>query len=168
MKHSVKYEYGCIMGIIDADSSKVLLEIGKKLIPDDALFHEEGQEYGREFECHITAKFGLTDHYSKEDMGKVMSRIKPFTAVLEKIDLFFNPKFDVVKYNVVSEELTRLNKLFSKLPNKDEYPIYHPHLTIAYVNSGEGKKFLKRFTPIEVKISQMKYSNPIGKYYYDL
>lgn len=168
MIHNVKFEFGCVMGLIDSDTSKTLLEISKKLIPDDVLFHEEGQEYGRENECHITVKFGLTNHYSKEAMGKVMEKIEPFSAVLEKIDLFSNPKFDVVKYNVVSEELNKLNKLFSKLPNKDEHPIYHPHLTIAYVKPGEGKRFLKKFTPIEVKISRMKYSNPIGKYYYNL
>lgn len=168
MKENVKYQYGCIMGIVDPKTASTLLKISKKLIPDDALFFEEGQEYGRETECHITVKFGFTNHYSEEAMGKVMSKIKPFSAVLDKIDLFQNPKFDVVKYNVVSEELNRLNNLFKKLPNKDEYPIYHPHLTIAYVKPGQGKQFLKKISPVEIEITRMKYSNPVGKYFYDL
>lgn len=166
---NVKYEYGCVMGIVDPTSAKKILEISNMLIPNESLYLEEGQEFGREKECHVTAKFGLTEHYKMDTMGRVMAVIHPFKAILESIGLFdTNPKFDVVKFNVKSEMLEKLNKLFSRLPNHDEHPIYKPHLTLAYVKKGEGKKFIREFKPVEVGINRMKYSNPYGKYYYDL
>lgn len=163
-----KYEFGCVMAVLDDVISKAILEFNKKLIPDKFLYNDETNNFGRETEAHCTIKFGLTDHYKKDVMGKLIEVISPFKATLESIGIFENPKFDVVKFNVKSDVLERLNKLFSKLPNEDEHPIYHPHLTLAYVKPGEGKKFLKEFKPIEVEINRIKYSNPEGKYYYDL
>lgn len=168
MSENVKYEYGCVMAIINEDASKKIIDIGKKLIPDEILYFEEGQEYGREIEPHVTIKFGLTQNYNKNKMGEVFSKIKPFEITLVAIDIFSNPKFDVVKFDVESDVLKKLNTLFNKLPNEDEYPTYHPHMTLAYVLPGEGKKFKKQINPIQLSINKIKYSNPVAKYYYDL
>ena len=166
---NVKFEYGCVMAILGKNFANEIVKFGNKLIPDDDLYFEEGQEYGREKEPHVTIKFGLTDNYSKEDMGKVISHIKPFTITLVKIGIFNNEKFDVVKVDCESPTLRKLNKLFSKLPNEDEHKTYNPHLTLAYVLPGKGKKYIRSLSnPIEVNINRMKYSNPVGKYYYDL
>jgi 2'-5' RNA ligase len=168
MSDNINYEYGCVMAIVNEDASRKIIEIGKKLIPDDVLYFEDGQEYGRETEPHVTIKFGLTDNYSKNTMGKLFSKIEPFKITLVVIDIFSNPKFDVVKFNVESDVLKKMNSLFSKLPNEDEYPTYNPHMTLAYVRSGEGKKFKKQINPIQLLVTKIKYSNPIDKYYYDL
>lgn len=168
MNNNVKYEYGCVMAIFNEDSSKKIVEIGKKLIPDNILYFEEGQEYGREVEPHVTIKFGLTVNYNKDTIGKLFEQVDPFKITLVAIDVFLNPKFDVIKFNVESEVLRKLNSLFSKLPNKDEYPTYNPHMTLAYVNSGEGKRFKNQIKPIQLSVNRVKYSNSIDKYYYDL
>lgn len=168
MSDNVKYEYGCVMAIINEDASEKIIEIGKKLIPDDILYFEEGQEYGREVEPHVTIKFGLTENYSKDMIGKLISKIELFKITLVAIDIFSNSKFDVVKFNVESDVLRKLNSLFNKLPNEDEYPTYNPHMTIAYVKPGEGRRFKKHINPIQLSVSRIKYSNPIAKYYYEL
>lgn len=165
---SAKFEFGCVMAILGNEDAAKVLVFNKKLIPDNVLYNEEGQEYGREIEPHVTIKFGLTTSYSKEDMGKVISHINPFKVKLVKVGIFSNEKFDVVKMDCESSTLSKLNKLFSKLPNEDEHPIYHPHMTLAYVKPGEGKQFVRNFKPMEVTINKMKYSNPEGKYFYDL
>lgn len=168
MSENVKYEYGCVMAIVSEDASRKIIDIGKKLISDDILYFEEGQEYGREAEPHVTIKFGLTQTYSKDKIGEVFSKIEPFKITLVAIDTFSNPKFDVVKFDVESDFLKKLNSLFSKLPNEDEYPTYHPHMTLAYVKPGEGKRFKKQINPIQLSIDKMKYSNTVAKYYYNL
>lgn len=165
---AVRFEYGCVMAIIEESFSKKILSINKHLIPDNILYHEKGEVYGREIEPHVTIKFGLTKDYSKEDMEKVVSYIHPFKVNLLKIDIFSNEKFDVVKINVESEELNKLNKLFSKLPNEDEYSIYHPHITLAYVKKGKGELFKKSIKPMEVTINSIKYSTPTKKYFFNL
>ena len=39
-------------------------------------------------------------------------------------------------------DLVNLNYTVSKLPNEDKYPIYIPHLTLAYLKPGTGKKYI--------------------------
>lgn len=168
MSEDHKYEYGCVMAILEEYSAKKILALNRKLIPDGVLYEEPGEEFGREKEPHITVKFGLTKTYSKKEMGEAISKIKPFKIKLVGISVFQNEKFDVIKIDVESKKLERYNKIFSKLPNEDEHPIYHPHLTLAYVKPGNGKRFIIKLKPIEVEINKMKYSNPVGKYFYDL
>lgn len=168
MSDNVKYEYGCVMAIINEEASNKIIKIGEKLIPDDILYFEEGQEYGREREPHVTIKFGLTENYGKDKIGEIFTKVKPFKIKLVAIDIFSNQKFDVIKFNVESDILKKLNSLFSKLPNEDEYPIYRPHLTIAYVSTGLGKNFVRKIKPVDVLVTKMKYSNPVTKYYYNL
>jgi hypothetical protein len=48
---------------------------------------------------------------------------------------------------VESEDLKRLNAKNRKLPNGNEFPEYRPHLTVAYVKKGEGKKYAGRSVP---------------------
>jgi 2'-5' RNA ligase len=168
MSQNVKYEYGCIMALVDEEDSKKIIQFNKSIIPDEILYVEEGQEYGRETEPHVTVKFGFTKNYSKGGVGKLISNIDPFIIKITKIDIFSNEKFDVVKFNVESDFLRKLNTLVSKLPNEDKHPTYNPHLTLAYVRTGMGKRFIKTINPIELTITRMKYSNPVGKYYYDL
>jgi 2'-5' RNA ligase len=168
MSDNVKYEYGCVMAIVNEETSNKIIEIGKKLIPDDILYFEEGQDYGREREPHVTIKFGLTENYGKDKMGEIFTKVDPFKITLVAIDIFSNPKFDVIKFNVESDVLKKLNALFNRLPNEDEYPIYQPHMTLAYVKHGKGRRFKKQINPIQLSVDRMKYSNPITKYYYDL
>ena len=57
--------------------------------------------------------------------------------------LFENEKFDVLKYDVVPGILAEANKVVSdKFPNTDTYPDYHPHVTVAYLKPGTGKKYV--------------------------
>jgi hypothetical protein len=165
---SFKYEYGCVMGMFDEVSSDKIFRINKHLIPDHILYHEEGEEYGRESEPHVTIKFGLTTTYSKEDMRAVISKIHPFEITLTKIDVFNNEKFDVIKFNVEGSYLRKLNAFFTKLPNEDQYPTYNPHITLAYVKVGTGNQFKKSIKPIQLLINRIKYSNSTAKYFYDL
>jgi 2'-5' RNA ligase len=168
INETFKYEYGCVMAMLDDEATSRIRVINEKLIPDNILYHEKGEEYGRETESHVTIKFGLTNTYTEENMGKLISKIKPFVVTLTRISVFNNPKFDVVKFDVESNILKKLNDLFSKLPNEDEFPVYHPHLTLAYVTPGNGNKFEKLIKPITLGVNRIKYSTPTGQYFYDL
>ena len=61
-----------------------------------------------------------------------------------KVSLFeTNPDFDVVKVEVKSEDLRRLNKKVSESqPVTDTHPTYRPHATIAYVKKGKGARYV--------------------------
>jgi 2'-5' RNA ligase len=90
---------------------------------------------------------------------------------IDGINLFENEQFDVLKFNVVSDPgLQQLHDELSKLPNNDNFPTYTPHITIAYLNKGEGKKYVNPNYKYSVKnIYDIVYSSP-GKerVYFDI
>lgn len=96
---------------------------------------------GRETEPHVTVKFGLhADDAS--NLTRVVRGFGPIRFKLGKTSLFQNPQHDVLKVDVDSSDLHRLNKLISdKLPHTDTHPDYKPHVTIAYVKPGMGRKY---------------------------
>jgi 2'-5' RNA ligase len=151
------------MAQIPATAATVIMDFGKRIITDDMLYldPEEPGDYGREKEPHVTIKFGLTQSYTQEQMQEMLRGTKPFSITVRGMDVFSNPKFDVIKFNVDGEELHRLRKVFDALPNVDEHPIYHPHMTLAYVKPGLGKPFQGKVTKSisRIPINLIKYSD---------
>jgi len=163
-----RYEYGCIMAIIDDEYIRKILDFNYNLIPDKSLYIS-GREYGREQNPHVTIKYGLTKSYSEEQMKRMLSKVKPFKIQVVGLSTFENDKFDVVKFDVKSPALDKLNAQFSKLPNEDKYPEYHPHITLAYCLPGLGKKFIKKQkTFSNIPINFIKYSDKGEKTLYNL
>ncbi len=112
-----------------------------KAIPDSSLAPD-----GRETEPHVTALYGLHDEDPAE-VKQVVSRHAPVKGRLGFATLFRNDEHDVVKLDVHSPGLHALNADLKKLPNSNSHPDYHPHLTLAYVKSGEGEKFAGKAIP---------------------
>lgn len=110
-------------------------------IPDDKL-----ADGGRETEPHITLKYGLHG----EDPGEVDNILAgkgPITVKLGRTSIFKTPDADVLKIDVESPDLHKLNGEVATLPNTDKHPEYQPHVTIAYLKPGEGKLYVGRPIP---------------------
>lgn len=162
------------------DYSSTQLEIPKEFaqdilnfvlsIPEKELYTErkEGElVYGREMHPHITIKYGLETN-DGEEVKELVKDTKPFGIVLGKLSIFSkdDKPYDVVKVDIEgAEELKKLNKLLSTLPNKDENPEYIPHLTIAYVKKGEGDKYIGRedLKGIEIKFDSFMFKGKEGQ-----
>jgi 2'-5' RNA ligase len=163
-----RYDYGCLMGIIDEEISRKILDFNYNLIEDKHLY-KDGKNYGREHHPHVTIKYGFTKSYTEKQMKKMLGKIKPFKVKVTEIDIFENDKCDVIILNIKSDVLEKLNKKFSELPNEDEYPNYKPHITLAYVKKGTGKKFIKNSkTFSNVPIKYIQYSDKGEKTFYNL
>ncbi|MEM9354576.1 MAG: LPD38 domain-containing protein [Pseudomonadota bacterium] len=110
-------------------------------IPDSDL---AGQ--GRETEPHVTVKYGL-DTNDVQQVRDALSGEQPVEVTLGKTSVFEadasnQDRGDVVKVEVQGEGLHRLNKkLADAIPNQDQFPEYKPHVTLAYVKPGLGKKY---------------------------
>ncbi len=84
---------------------------------------------------------------------------------IKGIDIFQNEEFDVVKFNVVlNDELKNINEALKELPYTSDYDEYLPHVTIAYVKKGTGKKYVKKDYTYTVKnVDKMIYSTASGE-----
>ena len=175
LKHlicEVKYDYGCVMAYPDSAFAAQMIAFGQSIISDDMLFFDpnEPDDYGREKDPHVTIKFGLTQSYPPKQISQFLQGTKPFFIRITGMDIFSNPRFDVVKMNVEGEELNRLRQIFDQLPNVDEHKIYHPHMTVAYVKPGLGTKFQNRSVGkfARVPVSRIVYSDRGKKSSYQL
>lgn len=109
---------------------------------------------GRELEPHVTVRYGLETDEAGE-VAQTVSGWGPVGYTLGSVSLFAGKDsgkdYDVVKVDVDSDDLRRLNKKLADLPHTDTHPEYRPHSTVAYVKAGLGEKYLKKFTdPLNV------------------
>lgn len=160
---SFKYEYGCVMFKCD------IINWGKIIstIKESDVYNNETDDYGLEYDPHITALFGiLPDKTKPEDVKSFMqmnfTKPKVDDIKIVAISFFENPEFDVLKFDVVSPYLQNVNtELCNNFEYHNEYPDYHPHMTIAYLKKGRGARYAKELSEHrDVVISNIEYSFP--------
>jgi hypothetical protein len=158
---SEKEGVGCLM----LDMSK---KIGNwkdviKIIDPQDLYEDSTDDYGIEYEPHITVLYGFMPSIMASDIKNYLEDIEQnIKFKLIGIDIFpggDKKPFDVVKFNIESEDLHTLHEECKKIPNKETFPDYKPHMTIAYVKKGKGEKYVKQFPkPMEMDGNAFMYS----------
>lgn len=122
-----------------------MMEWGKLNIPDEDLYIDEKGGCGREQEPHITVKYGVPMPTPSEQLRAIVHSFRPFSVQLGGVSLFENDLFDVVKLDVISEQLHELNRQISEaFPVESKFKDYVPHATIAYVKKGRGRALMTR------------------------
>lgn len=137
-------------------------EIISFINPED-IYRPEDPSKGLETDPHITVLYGLHDTVSDSDIQEVVNQIDSsrLNLKINGVGVFENKDFDVVKFNVESEYLHQMNSMFRALPYSSDYPDYKPHITIAYVKQGTGKKYEDRSFIYELpKVHKIVYSKP--------
>jgi 2'-5' RNA ligase len=165
VKEEATYDYSCVMVGIEGEPANKLIELGKT-ISDDHIYYGYDDTMGREDEPHITVLYGIyTPNF--EVMEKILKQYNQDTVTytIKGISTFENEMFDVLKFDIESDDLVRLNNLYKQLDYTTNFPIYHPHATIAYVTKGAGSKYIKPHeldgTTWTTKLFKM--SNPKGE-----
>ena len=161
--------FGCVMARLDEESSNKILGFNHHVINENIIYNDDTGEFGREKTPHITIKYGLTELYNEDSMKRFLHKVTPFPIQVRGLSIFECEKYDVVKFDIEGKELRQLNEMFSKLPNQNEHPDYHPHMTLAYVQKGYGNKFIKPIKKFaQVPIKMVEYSMHGIKSYYNL
>ena len=163
-KTTHKNEYGCLMVYLNADKDK--WEEMQNLIDDEDLYQpEDDPTYGRENEPHVTILYGFHGDIKDSDINKEINKIKKPELTFGDVSAFTNEKFDVLKFDVDSKDMHKLNDKFKEFPHTNNYPDYHPHCTIAYLKPKMAEKYikkLKKFLDIELEPSHLVYSKVDG------
>jgi len=155
-----KFEYGCTMLYFKFPEIKEIHD----LIDSDDLFEEVGEDYGLETEPHVTLLFGLHDGVSTEDVEKVLDKYTYYTCTAHNASLFTNEKYDVLKFDIKGDNLSETNEDLKEFPFTSDFPEYHPHMTIAYLKPGTGKKYTAKLKDKDYQLLPQYgiYSKPDG------
>lgn len=136
-----KRSYGSSQFNMPAAIDKKIVGAGLGLIRTKDLAGDGRVKAG---DAHVTLKYGLHD----DEPAALQEALKgegPITATIGKLSVFpagETGDYDVVKLDVDSPELHRLNKkVADAVPHTDTHPGYTPHITVAYVKPGEGAKY---------------------------
>lgn len=160
-KKGDSYEYGCAMLYFDFP---LMNKIHDAINPND-LYEEEGDRtFGLENEPHTTLLFGLHEGVSLDDVKKVLNEFTFSTCKIHNASLFENEKYDVLKFDVKGKNLHACNEALKQFPYTNNFPDYHPHMTIGYLKSGMGKKYTKMLEGQEFELvpKYAVYSEPDG------
>lgn len=135
----LEHAYASTQVQLPPDVAERLFAIGRA-IPDEDIYEPEG---GRETDAHVTVRYGLIDADPKK-LYEVVARRGSQTMVLGATGMFSTPKYDVVFVDVHSLDLAALHAAISVgVPCKEnDYGVYHPHATVAYVKPGTGYKYV--------------------------
>lgn len=96
---------------------------------------------GRELTPHVTVKYGLNES-DPELVQVLLANYGPITLSLGRIGFFSAPDYDVLIINVESADLFALNELITEnLETTVTQSTYQPHVTIAYLQPGQGVNY---------------------------
>lgn len=161
------YDYNCIM--IGYDSIPEIEKI-QDTIKDSDIFYgiDEEESYGLEKEAHVTLLYGIKPEITWDEVKKYLKPLSEYKAILTNLSLFENEKYDVLKIDVKCPKMHETNKeLRDNINYVETYPDYHPHMTVAYLKKGEGKKYTKDMLDkiIEPKAKYFLYSKASDEKY---
>lgn len=144
-----KYEFGCVMLYFNFPE---LIELQNKIDPSD-LYTEEGDiKYGLEDEPHCTLLYGLHEEVTLDKVKDKLNLYYWGPLEIYNVSYFKNDKYDVLKFDVNGEILHDVNEELRELPYTSDFPEYHPHLTVAYLQPGMGDKYIELFKNIKYNL----------------
>jgi 2'-5' RNA ligase/DNA polymerase III epsilon subunit-like protein len=162
IKESSGYEYGCVMVEVPVSNWD---EITSYINPED-VYTGGDDAHGIQENPHVTILYGLHEGVTEEQVKSVFEGFtESINIEVDGIGVFENKDYDVVKFNVNPDgALQDLHDKLSEFPNSNSFPDYKPHITIAYVNKGTGKKYVKPDYKYTVKnVDKITYSLPSGE-----
>ena len=159
---SKKYEFGCVMVDYNFTNWSDIL----KSIDKDDIYEEEGKNYGLQYRPHLTLLFGLHDTVTDQEIQNCFKGFSTddFKVEISGVSIFENPEFDVVKLGIVNNsKLQEINSKLSELPISNKFLEYKPHITIGYLKSGTGHKYVNpKYTYRITSITKIAYTRPDG------
>lgn len=123
------------------------------------LLYIEDDRYGIESISHCTILSGIYDT-KVTTIRRLLSKnnIKSFDIELGEISFFKQPKYNVLKIDIISPELYQLNELMiDNIEYCNDNFVYSPHITLAYLTTICEIKDKNKFKGIKEHINNLIY-----------
>lgn len=112
-------------------------------------YPEDLTDEGLEEEPHITILYGLSPSIdTTTGVSEILKNTPPVEFSVVGISMFDHPDYDVIKLTIDDHtgKLAELNSHFKEnFPYDNDFPVYTPHITLAYCKKGAGHKYLAEF-----------------------
>lgn len=161
-KKERQHDYGCLM----LDYESPFWESASIGIDENDLYIEDDDDsYGIEKDCHVTVMYGLHDEVHLDEVKPYVQPLEMYTTYIVGKSLFENPKYDVLKFDILCPQANlTFDSILNELPNSYSYDEYNPHMTIAYLKPGMGKKYLGGVDePIKLLPYRFSFSHPFDE-----
>lgn len=150
------------MLLVPKEMAEQIVQWGSSHIDDAEVYGKDGK--GRDGSPHITLQNGIMCDDAAE-LERLFGSLQSMEVELGPVSVFRNDEkdYDVVHIQVVGEQLHKANMAVSEvLEVNNPHPDYKPHITLAYVNKGAGKRFdgLKDFVGQKVKLGKIVIDGP--------
>ena len=155
------HSFGCAMLFFDFPDIK---ELHSQITAEDVFTDANDPSFGLEDEPHCTLLYGLHEEVSDSAVQAITDKHNFSECRISEVSLFENADFDVLKFNVSGDSIHECNEELATLPHTNKYPDYHPHLTVAYLLPGTGKKYVEKFKDLSYELvpTHCVYSKPDG------
>lgn len=115
---------------------------------------------------HISLLTDLEITFPDSELRSIIRQIPTFTVDFGPISFFRNGKVDVIKIEIISEQLNAIHyNLRSLIPNHYSFDEYQPHSTLAFVKPGSCDSILNQanyFRGISYEVNWINYNSAKG------
>lgn len=156
------YDFACAMLYLNFPEMQ---DLHSQIEKEDVYVDPNDQTFGLENEPHVTLLYGLHSDVGLDKVEPVVSEPTYTTVKAHNPSLFENDKYDVLKFDIKGDQLSEVNAKLKEFPFTSDFPDYHPHMTVAYIKKGMGKKYADLFKGKEYwpSPSHAVYSMPNGE-----
>lgn len=158
---------------IEGESTCIYFLLSNKINPEfwghilSKIDNEDLHSNGKEFEPHVTVCYSPEANKKPRvrEIFKFFRSCLPTEITFQEFDIFQNDEYDVLFMKAF--KTTRLEKIKNKTLSifgmESLHPEYVPHMTIAYLKSGEGEYYRNILNeliefPKMVEVDSMVYS----------
>ncbi len=145
-----------------------ILQLMESISNDIIYTDPKDDSYGKENDPHITVLYGFGEDVTYFGIREFLENRGIIPIKFGNISSFRNDgkePYDVLIIEMDSPELTKVhNTLKKKFKNKDSFPTYKPHMTLAYVLPGKGTEFEGEclLTNSEINIDKFTFVHKAG------